>query len=206
MRDDFSNTIFDVLIKDQFQDIRNSVEEPLRHIQLTKYEASILAFLIKSMQLSSVLELGTFAGYSAAWMAKATPGEVITIEKDNQRVKLAKKNFKKFKLNNIEIKEGNAIEVIRRLKKKFDMIFIDADKINYLTYFENILPIIDTGIIVFDNIFLNNEVFDISYSKKWSKKCIENMQQLLEKIHKLPYCTTMNIPTKQGMSIVYVKK
>jgi caffeoyl-CoA O-methyltransferase len=127
-----------------------------------KMEASFLGFLLRSINAKRVLELGTFTGYSALAMAEHLPqdGEVITIDVNDKTVELAKK-FWSESLAGYKIKSilGSGLEVIPSLSGEFDLVFIDADKRNYLPYLKLVLPKLShNGIVVIDNVLWSGRV------------------------------------------------
>jgi predicted O-methyltransferase YrrM len=105
-----------------------------------------------------ILEVGTSAGYSTLHLAHGASqnrGSVHTIENLKEKIELAKKNFKTSRLKNITLIEGEALSVLKKWKqnKKFDLVFLDADKENYGKYFDLLVPLLKIGgLIVADNI------------------------------------------------------
>lgn len=97
-----------------------------------------LNLIIKTTNRKSGLEIGTSNGYSSIWLAeglKANQGKLTTIEFDEQKIKLARDNFKKLNLAaTIDLKEGNAADIIPKLDSKYDFLFIDAHKSRYLDW------------------------------------------------------------------------
>jgi caffeoyl-CoA O-methyltransferase len=127
-----------------------------------KMEASFLGFLLRSIHAKRVLELGTFTGYSALAMAENLPidGEVITIDVNEKTVELAK-NFWNQSKHGSKIKSllGSGLEVVPTLQGKFDLVFLDADKRNYLPYLKLVLPMLsENGIVVIDNVLWSGRV------------------------------------------------
>ncbi len=125
-------------------------------------EASLLGFLLKSVNAKRVLELGTFTGYSALTMAEHLPsdGEIITIDINQETVALAQKFWNESD-NGQKIKShlGSGLEIIPTLKGSFDLVFIDADKRNYIEYLILTLPLLSpNGIIVIDNVLWSGKV------------------------------------------------
>ena len=115
-----------------------------------------LSFLIKLIKPKTILEIGTFIGISAMEFSSASPKgtKIYTYEKFKEFSDIAKKNFKANKLNNIEIIEGDANEKIIQNNKKFDFIFLDGNKENYLNLFKlTINKLSKKGIYVVDNVF-----------------------------------------------------
>jgi len=117
-----------------------------------------LNFLIKIKNPKKILEIGTSNGYSTIFIA-SNRVEVFTIEQDKEKIKLAKENFKKANLKNIKILEGNALEILKNLKDKFDFVFIDATKREYLKYFK-LIKLNKDAMIIADNIITHKEKLD----------------------------------------------
>ena len=114
------------------------------------------SILIKTAKSKNILEIGACNGYSAIWLAEAAKenkGKVTTIEISDSKVKMAMEHFKKAKLNKmIKIIHGDALKEIPKLKGKFDFVFIDAIKKDYLKYLKLAEKKIKKGcIIVADN-------------------------------------------------------
>lgn len=111
-----------------------------------------------------ILEVGTFSGYSALSMAEGLPedGRLFTCDEDPAAIAVAKRYFAESPHGpKITLLEGNALDSIAGLNETFDMAFIDADKVNYLNYFNAILPILRPGgLIVVDNVLWSGRVLD----------------------------------------------
>jgi predicted O-methyltransferase YrrM len=135
-----------------------------------KLEASFLGFLIRSHNVKSVLELGTFTGYSSLAMAEQLPsdGKIITIDKNKKINKIASDYWNKSEHGKkITAIFGAGVEQIPLLKDKFDMVFIDADKANYLNYLKMTLPLLNPGgIIVVDNVLWSGRVVESIVSEE----------------------------------------
>jgi caffeoyl-CoA O-methyltransferase len=114
------------------------------------------SIMLKTMRARRVLEIGTSTGFSTLWFADAMMAVtekpcLITIEADSEKIRRAKKNFVQAGVDSIiEIRQGGALDVLRRMKKKnyFDFVFIDADKESILEYFDLVLPMTKVGGIV----------------------------------------------------------
>lgn len=111
-----------------------------------------------------ILEVGTFSGYSALSMAEALPedGRLYTCDEDPPAIAVAKRYFAESPHGKkITLLEGKALDSIAGLNETFDMAFIDADKTNYLNYFNAILPMLRAGgLIVVDNVLWSGRVLD----------------------------------------------
>ena len=127
-------------------------------------EGRFLATLVAVMRPHLVLELGTFTGYSALSMAEALPpgGRVVTCDISEKHVAIARDHFAASPYGDrIEIKVGPALDSIEALDGPFDLVFIDADKENYLAYYEAVLPkLSDAGLIVVDNVLWSGRLID----------------------------------------------
>jgi caffeoyl-CoA O-methyltransferase len=146
--------------------IENYTRENVHGAQMLigKLEASLLGFLIQSVGVKRILELGTFTGYSALSMAEQLPddGSVITLDINEKTVNLAKEFWAKAKHGHkIQSIIGEAINIIPTLDGHFDMAFIDADKRNYLNYLKLIIPRLSPkGFIVIDNVLWSGRVLE----------------------------------------------
>lgn len=119
--------------------------------------ANFLNMLIKISNSKNVIEVGTSNGYSGIWIANAlkeTGGHLTTIEYYEKRIVLAQENFKKCEVDDIiTIKQGSACDVLQTIDHEIDFAFIDANKSEYIKYFELINPKLKKGgIIAADNI------------------------------------------------------
>jgi caffeoyl-CoA O-methyltransferase len=129
-----------------------------------KLEGSVLGFLIRSISAKRVLEIGTYTGYSALCMAENLPssGKVITLDINEVTTSLAKNFWKKSPHGKkITAINGPALNSLKNLKGKFDFVFIDADKPNYLDYFKITLKMLTPrGMIAIDNVLWSGKVLD----------------------------------------------
>lgn len=126
----------------------------------------LLQTLIYATGAKRVLEVGMFAGMSAQYMAAALPedGRLITCDVDPKAIALAKRYFERSGLQHkIDVREGPALETIASLVggDPFDLVFIDADKKNYLNYYEAVVPLMSPrGVIAVDNVLWSGNVLD----------------------------------------------
>ena len=146
----------------------------MRRMQISISQAHLLQTLIKTAKIKTILEIGTFTGFSALSMGLALPkdGELIALDKDEKTSLLAQSFFKKANLLNI-IKQivKPALETMKDLKKDkkiFDLIFIDADKENYKKYYENSLELLKKGgLVIIDNVLWRGNVADRAKKDKF---------------------------------------
>ena len=140
--------------------------EKLEIPQMTtgRIEARLLKLLARLVGAQHILEIGTFAGYSALSMAEALPedGTLVTCDEDPVAIAFAKKYFSESRHGKkIKQMEGPALESIKKMTGTFDMAFIDADKINYSNYYEAIFPMIRPGgLIAVDNVLWSGRVLN----------------------------------------------
>ena len=126
---------------------------------------NFLKSLIKLLRAKRIVEVGTFTGYSALQMAEALPkdGEIHTCELMEKHVKTAQSFFDRSDYGKkITIHQGSALNSLEQLQAgSFDMAFIDADKTNYLEYYQRCLALIKKGgVIILDNMLWGGDVLD----------------------------------------------
>lgn len=166
-----------------------------------KANIEYLQDLIKKENIVNILELGSAIGYSAICMASVNSNvRILTIERDEKMYNEAVKNIKEAKLENqIEIIFDDIFNVDIK-NKKFDLIFIDAAKAQYIKFFEKFSPLLnDTGIIISDNIELL-DLQKLTDSKK-SKKLVEKMQNYKEYLKGLEEYTSEFLDIGDGFAI-----
>ena len=143
----------------------NNTLGDVKRMQVATSQCHFLHLIIKTSNIKNVLEIGTFTGLSALSIALALPddGKLIALDKDKETNKIAVNFFKKANLNNkIQTIVKPALDSLDELKNsKFDMVFIDADKMNYKEYYERSLKLLDKGgLIIVDNVLWYGEVAD----------------------------------------------
>jgi len=125
-------------------------------------EGAFLKMMTQLVRATRVLEIGMFTGYSALCFAEALPanGTVLTCEIDEESAALARRYFARSPIGKkIEIRMGPALDTMRGLKGPFDLIFIDADKVNYVSYYRRALDLLSPqGVILIDNVLWDGEV------------------------------------------------
>ena len=146
-----------------------------KKLQISISQAQFLQTLIKISDIKKVLEIGSFTGFSALSMALSLPedGFLISLDKNTEFSKKAKTFYDKANANKITQIIKPAIESLKDLensKRKFDLVFIDADKENYVNYYEKSIQLIDkNGLIIIDNVLWHGEVADKSKNDKFTK-------------------------------------
>ena len=154
----------------------------IQRMQISEQQALFLQFLIKLNNITSCLEIGTFTGFSALSMALVLPidGKLVALDKDKEIIKVAQSFFKKAKMNNkISTIIENAEKTLKSLievNSIFDLVFIDADKANYTTYFDFAINLVKrNGFIIFDNVLWHGDVA--------KKNVTDNQTELIRKFN-----------------------
>ena len=151
-------------VQQEIIDYNNTLGD-IKRMQVATSQCHFLHLIIKTSDIKNVLEIGTFTGLSALSIALALPddGKLIALDKNEETSKVAKDFFKKANLDDkIQTMIKPALDSLDELKNnKFDMVFIDADKMNYKKYYEKSLSLMDKGgLIIVDNVLWHGEVAD----------------------------------------------
>ena len=130
---------------------------PRRMLNITPDTGRLLWILIAATGATRILEVGTSNGFSTIWLADAarvTGGRVVTLEVNPDKIAMARRNLTTAELANaVEIVEGAAADTLVRLPGPFDLAFLDADRPNYLTYLDLVVPKLRPGgLLVADNV------------------------------------------------------
>jgi len=176
----------------------------LKRMQISVSQCHFLHLIIKISQTKKILEIGTFTGLSSLTMSLALPenGELIALDKNNETSAKAENFFKKAGQNHkIKIIVSPAIDILKDFKnknRKFDLIFVDADKENYKNYYDLSLDLIDTnGLIIIDNVLWHGEVVDENNKKKLTE-LIRNFNSY---VNKDKNTENLIIPLGDGLTI-----
>lgn len=175
-------------------------------MQISPVEGKILHTLVKMIGAKKIVEVGTLGGYSAIWMARALPedGKLYAIEMDYKKETRIRENFATCGVENrVELIIGKGKDILPNIEGKgpFDVVFIDADKINYLFYLEwaekNVRK---GGLIIGDNSFLFGTVYGCN-TNEMKPETIEGMKQFnIRLADELKY-TSIILPTSEGMTV-----
>ncbi len=169
-------------------------------------QGQVLTMLSKMIQPKTILEIGTFTGYSAICLSKGLQknGKLITIEINDELEIFAAKYFEKAGLTDcIEQRIGPATEIIPTLHQTFDLVFIDADKREYIEYFELVFNKVPSGgYIIADNTFWNGKVLGTPATDDLHTKGIINFNTFI----KNNKCVEKVIlPLRDGMTVIRKK-
>jgi predicted O-methyltransferase YrrM len=170
------------------------------------YQGRVLSMISKIINPKSILEIGTYTGYSALCLAEGLQknGTLITIDKNEELEAFSKKyfnasNYKK----QIEQLTGNALEIIPTINKKFDLVFIDADKANYSNYFHLIIDKMNPGgIILSDNVLWSGKVIEEIKPNDIDTQELLVYNKLLNNDERIE---TVLLPIRDGLTISRVK-
>ncbi|HOK37419.1 MAG: O-methyltransferase [Bacteroidales bacterium] len=170
-----TNFIYDIKQEyiDSFCNIEDDVLKDLyRETHLTQLhprmisgptQAAFIAMLVKISNAKNVLEIGTYTGYTSICIARALPenGKLTSIEINDEIEWLIRKYFKLADIENkVNLLIGDALEILPKIEEVFDLVFIDADKREYINYYEIVLSKTKPGgLILVDNVLWDNKIF-----------------------------------------------
>lgn len=165
------------------------------------YQGRLLSLISKILKPKMVLEIGTYTGYSAICIAEGLDknGVIDTIDINEELQDIQKRFFDKSGYRNqINQHIGNALDVIPKINKSFDLVFLDADKENYINYFHLVIDkIISGGILISDNVLWSGKVAD----KKSSDLITQNLREFNNLVNNDKRLETIILPVRDGLSI-----
>ena len=174
----------------------------IKRMQISISQCQFLHLIIKVSKIKRVLEIGTFTGLSTLSMALALPedGEITAVDKDKNTSKKANEFFKKAKQDSkISMIVKSALEALMEIRdKKYELIFIDADKMNYKKYYEIALKLLDKeGLIIIDNVLWHGDVVESNIKDKIT----DSIRDLNNFISKDERVEKVIVPFGDGMTI-----
>ena len=183
-------------------------------IQVSSVQGKLLHLLAHIMGARNILEIGTLAGYSTIWMARALPegGRIITLEADPRHAEVARKNFMRAGVESkVELRLGKALETLPQVaadgrRGPFDMFFIDANKSNMPEYFEWSLKLARRGsVIIADNVVREGAVLDAT-SKDADIQGVRRFLEMVGKEKRVSGTALQTVGTKNydGFALVLV--
>lgn len=166
-------------------------------------QGMFLTCLMKMMQPKSVLEIGTYTGYAAICMAEGLPedGTIDTIEIDEELEDIIRKYFSQYEnRHKINLHIGDAAKVIPAMNKTYDFVFMDADKEDYITYYELVLPKVRKGgFILADNVLWSGKILQ---EVKKSDKDTAALQRFNDYILKDERVRNVLLPLRDGIMVI----
>ncbi len=166
------------------------------------FQGRVLSMLSKLIRPVNILEIGTYTGYSALCLCEGIQenGQLHTIDIKEELIDFQRKHFDKSPWGNQIVQHlGEAINIIPGLDKKFDLVFIDADKENYIHYFEMIVPKMNQGgIILSDNVLWSGKVLEPLQKNDLSTKILLEYNLLLKND---PRVETVLLPIRDGLTV-----
>ena len=178
-----------------------------QRLQISISQAQFLQTLIKVSGVKKILEIGSFTGFSALSMALVLPpdGTLTSLDKNSEFSNKAKSFYEKANENKIKQIIKPALESLNELKNSkqiFDLVFIDADKENYLNYYEICINLVDKGgLIIIDNVLWHGEVADKSKNDKFTN-IIRDFNKYIKQDNRI---TKNIIPIGDGLTICIKK-
>ncbi|WP_425806556.1 O-methyltransferase [Desulfitobacterium sp. Sab5] len=169
---------------------------------------NFLALLIKMSKAEDILEIGTAIGYSTLWLAQdleGRTGHITTIDLNIDRAKRAIEYFKRAGIEDrIDVLFGDARRIIPTLEKKFDFVFVDAAKGEYLDYLSLVLPRISPGgILVVDNVLFRGWVVPGEKFAPKYNRMVTHLREFLSKLTQNPDFQTSVLPFGDGISVSF---
>ncbi|MBK6380976.1 MAG: O-methyltransferase [Chitinophagaceae bacterium] len=154
-------------------EIYTLANHPHAHMLSGHVQGKVLEFFSKMIAPERILEIGTFTGFSGLCLAKGllNDGKLVTLELREDDAAIAKNYFVKAGMETkIDLHVGDALEIIPTLQENWDLVFIDADKVNYINYYELTLPSVKSGgWILADNVLFHGEVLEENVKGKNAK-------------------------------------
>lgn len=170
------------------------------------FQGRVLSMLSKIINPKAILEIGTYTGYATLCMAEglSEKGTIDTIDVNEELVDFQRKYFDKSDWSNQIVQHlGDALDIIPTLDKKFDLVFIDADKENYINYFHLIVPLMNKGgIILSDNVLWSGKVVEEVKSGDITTQILLEYNKLLNEDDRVE---TVLLPIRDGLTVSRVK-
>lgn len=178
------------------------------HMLSGQIQGEVLRMLSRMVRPKRVLELGTFTGYSALCLAEGldADGELITIEHNDELEETIHHNLSQSELcQRIRLLIGDAKEILATMSAQregpFDMVFIDADKREYSTYYDLVFPMVKSGgFILADNTLWDGHIIDPAYDRD---KQTQGLRVFNAKVKDDPRVSQVILPLRDGLTIIY---
>ncbi len=173
---------------------------------IRKEMQSFLAVLLRIKKPMRILEVGTAVGFSALLMSEHAPegSHITTIEKYEKRIPIARENFARAgKKSRITLIEGDALEVLKGLDEKFDFVFMDAAKAQYIYYLPEVLRLLEKdGVLLSDNVLQEGDIIESRFAVERRNRTIHSrMREYLYELKHHPLLETSIIPLGDGVAL-----
>lgn len=166
------------------------------------FQGRVLSMISKLVNPKHILEIGTYTGYATLCLAEGLQngGTLDTVDNNEELYDFQRKYFDRSSWKDVITQHlGNALEIIPTLNKKFDLVFIDADKGNYINYFNMIVPMMNKGgIILSDNVLWSGKVLEPVKNNDTSTKILLEYNKLLKED---PRVETVLLPIRDGLTV-----
>ena len=165
--------------------------------------AQVLVDLIKQNQPKTILEIGTAIGYSGSLMLLNSNATLITLEKNAESAAIANENFKKLNLESrVQVIVGDAKDSLKKIEGKFDFIFLDGPKGQYINYLPILLELLnDGGLLVADNVHYHGLVLKEGVPEKKHRTIVVNLRKYLQSVTNNDKLKTEILPFADGIAI-----
>lgn len=180
------------------------------HVPIVHKEVgALLQVITKAARVKKVLEIGTAIAYSTLLFcgAMGDDGHITTIERNRKMIPLAKRNIEKAgKTENVRIMEGDAVVILKQLKDKYDLIFLDGAKGHYKYFLNESIDLLNSGgILVSDNILYKGMIATDRLVVRRQRTIVNRMREYLRYICNHPHLVTSIIPIGDGLAVSYRK-
>jgi len=169
-------------------------------------QGQVLRMLSLMIRPKRILEIGTYTGYSALCLSEGLQpgGELVTIDINEELEQMVRRYFDEAGASGrIDYRVGNALDILPTLSGAFDLVFIDADKINYGTYFDLVLPLVPSGgFLIADNVLWSGKVLQPADKMDPDTKAIAAFN---EKVCKDPRVEAVLFPVRDGLMVMRKK-
>lgn len=196
------------LMKEEKNDLgKIEYEARQNHVPIVKPETKeLLKTLVLLKKPMKILEVGAAVGFSSLYMNEYQPegGTVVTIERNEKRILQARENIHMMKKEGqIELLEGDAIEILKKIRGTFDFIFVDAAKGQYIHFLDDVLRLLaPEGILVSDNVLQDGDIAKSRYAIERRDRTIhKRMRDFLYTIKNHPQLETTILPVGDGVAI-----
>ena len=197
--------------------MKNTIEELLQEMEdyaeehnipiINKVSSQILIDVIKEKRPQRVLEIGTAIGYSALLMVNHMPadGKIVTIEQDANRIDTAYDYITRAgRIEQIQLLDGDASEILTQVEGTFDFVFIDAAKGQYLDYLEKVMDkLADGAVIIADNVLFRGMVMSDEPPLKRYRTIVKRLREYLDFVNTDPRFSTTIHSEGDGVAISY---